>query len=130
MKDRLLMIAEKAGLNAKEVDTLIRRRRVERIILPITGLIITVISTIIGYIVGTAADPQRVISNASSYPYAAPIILVGINFWDRNRILISVVALATIVLSFIGFSIGYDAGRPFYEVCIAYGVYSQDRSAR
>ncbi len=130
MKDRLLFIAEKAGLNVEEVDTLIRRRRVERIILPITGLIITVISTIIGYIAGTAADPKQVIINSSSYPYAAPLLLTGISFWDRNKILISVVALATVVLSFIGYTIGYDAGRPFYEVGISYGVYSHDQSSR
>ena len=128
MKDRLLVIAEKAGLNVKEVDTLVRRRRVERIVLPIAGLFITVISTVIGYFAGTAADPKQVITNASSYPYATPILLAGVSLWDRNRILLSVVALATIVLSIAGYSVGYDIGRPVYEVAIAYGVYGQDPS--
>ena len=128
MGEKIGDIARSVGLDEKDIKTMKRRRIIEKISIPVSGLIISILSYMVGHAMGTRAEPREVITNQDSYPYAGIGMIAGIGFLSRNKLLIAIVLILTVGLSIIAYIQGYEAGRPYYELAIAYGVYDSSGS--
>ena len=123
MEEELQVIGDKVGLDASDLKKLKRRKRWERILIPVTGGVITFISFILGHMMGSNADPEMVVKGSESYPYATFALLAAPAMFKRNKLLLVVVGILTVILSYIAFITAYDHARPVYELAIEYGVF-------
>ena len=150
-KGKLAEIGGKLDVFETDIDSIRKRYRLARIIAPITGGLIIILSTIMGYVVGNSSgtrvgnDASPILINSETgeiYPYLIPTFMglaVGMSpsgMRKRTVRIIAVSAVLAAVLAVVGYLIAhgtaydsaFDAARDiqYYSGAIEYGVYSKE----
>ena len=150
-KEKLAEIGNKLEVSEAEIADIKKRYRLVKIIAPIIGGFITILSVLFGYIIGNSsgtnagneAGPKLVNSETGEvYPYMIPAFLglaSGLSPSGMRRRTVWIIAVSAIlaaVLAVVGYVIAhgtaydnaYNAARgiQYYTGAIEYGVYSKE----
>ena len=124
MDEELKDAGKRMDLSEEDVDRIKALKRKELIYIVLGGAAITVGSAIIGALAG-GEDPIIDV-HYSSYPYIGALAL-STTFWQRNKKVLIMASIATIVVSVVAFVAAYVLSRPTYGIATDYGVYSDRR---
>jgi hypothetical protein len=139
-KSKLKVIGAKLDVYDDDIDKMRKRYLLAKIIGPIMGALISVLFTLRGYYNGMDGLVKTVYATSGevhSYPFACTALagMAGLHittakdFKRKRYYFLGIILILTIVLSAIGYNIGYDYSNPIkydYQVGgIMYGVYSR-----
>ena len=144
--ERLKEIGEKLEVSEEDMKAMRRERLMEKWLYPVTGALVSLGATILGFIMGKNADPikrdggypfTRVTPEAAALfcglPLTALLSVIAALWFRKNPTMDTkrkrmVVVLLSLVFAVLGFVVTYGLARPveYYEDAIDYGVYSRD----
>lgn len=143
--DKLQEIGAKLNINENDLKGIKKEKQKDKSLYPITGAIISILSILLGYLLGKNAEPKLVSEKTGkTYPYSKicfgiPLAfgfsstLVGlilalkiIKSRTKYKKLILTTIVVTLIASILGFIIAFKMAQPvhYYHHEIDYGVYS------
>jgi len=140
-KEKLTEIGGKLDVSEEGIEEIKKEYRQVKILAPITGLIISALSTWVGYCDGRDEKFNSVgPASSGGYPFSAPTMLIAgavlANSRDfiikKRNIVLAVVIVLTLILSVIGYVVAYDIAydrTPYGDYsgdAIMYSVYSKE----
>ena len=119
--EKLVQIGSKLNVSEQEIKDVQSQHRQDKILSPIKGGIIAILSTTVGFVIGASTAGCY---NCDGYPYAiggfAPVA-------QQSRIKKYLVpsVIVTAAVSLVGFLIAYSAAQTMFGYAIDYNVYSK-----